>query len=302
MNILVTGGAGYVGSLLASYLLMNGHKVTILDNFMYGYDSILSLVNDNDLSVIKQDIRTPINTKNYDVIYHLAAVSGLPACEANRPVAYQINVEATDSLVKSLSKDQILIYASTTSFYGKSGEVCNEESPIDPVSWYGKTKYQAEQIVMERENSIALRFATIYGISHRMRMDLLINDFVYKAIKEKVIVLFDPDAKRTYLHVHSAIDAYCQCLNNKGVLNKVINIGSEEFNLSKMQVAQEIKKHVDFDIIVSELKDKDKRDFIIDFSKMKKYINCQFAPLETGIKELVKLCKFYDYYQHYRTI
>lgn len=302
MNILVTGGAGYVGSTLTKGLLVHGHNVTVLDNFMYGYDSILSFVNASSFSVIKQDIRTTINTKNYDIIYHLAAVSGLPACEANRSVAYQINVEATDNLVKSLSKDQVLIYASTTSFYGKSGEVCNEESPVDPVSWYGKTKYQAEQIVMERENSISLRFATIYGVGYRMRMDLLINDFVYKAIKEKVIVLFDPDAKRTYLHIHSAIDAYVQCLNNNEVLGKVINIGSEEFNLSKMQVAQEIKKHVDFDIVISELKDRDKRDFIIDFSKMKKYINCQVAPLETGIKELVKLCKFYDYYQHYRTI
>jgi len=302
MNILVTGGAGYVGSTLTKGLLVHGHNVTVLDNFMYGYDSILSFVNASSFSVIKQDIRTPVNTKNYDVIYHLAAVSGLPACEANRSVAYQINVEATDSLVKSLSKDQILIYASTTSFYGKSGEVCNEESPIDPVSWYGKTKYQAEQIVMERENSISLRFATIYGVGYRMRMDLLINDFVYKAIKEKVIVLFDPDAKRTYLHIYSATDAYVQCLNNNEVLGRVINVGSEEFNLSKMQVAQEIKKHVDFDIVVSGLKDRDKRDFIIDFSKMKKYINCQFAPLEKGIKELVKLCKFYDYYQHYRTI
>jgi nucleoside-diphosphate-sugar epimerase len=302
MNILVTGGAGYVGSSLAHYLLIYGHKVTILDNFMYGYDSILSFVNDSDLEVIKQDIRNPIDAKKYDVIYHLAAVSGLPACEANRSASYQINVEATDNLVKSLSKSQIMVYASTTSFYGKSGEVCNEESPIDPVSWYGKTKYQAEQIVMQRENSISLRFATIYGVGYRMRMDLLINDFVYKAIKEKVIVIFDPDAKRTYISINSAVDAYFECLCSTGALGRIINVGSEEFNLSKMQVAQEIKKQVDFDIIVSGLEDKDKRDFIIDFSKMKKYIDCTFYPLEDGIKKLVKLCKFYDYYQHYRTI
>lgn len=190
MDILVTGGAGYKGVKLTAKLLNSGHNVTVLDNFMYGYEPFLHLAEHSKLKVIKQDIRNKIrNIKNFEVVFHLAGISGYPACIANPNLARLINVHATEDLIKSLNKDQFLIYASTTSFYGKSGSQCTENTPVDPVSDYGKTKYLAENIVMGRDNSVSLRFATVFGFSPKMRMDLMVNDFTYKAMKEGVIVL-----------------------------------------------------------------------------------------------------------------
>jgi nucleoside-diphosphate-sugar epimerase len=303
MKILITGGAGYVGNKLTERLLDGGFKVTILDNFMYGFDSILHLVNHKNITIIKQDIRNDFPTHEYDVVYHLAALSGLAACEANRSSAYQINVEATDKLCKFLSSGQVLIYASTTSFYGQ-GDECTEDTTIDPVSYYGKTKYEAEQICMQRQNSIALRFATIFGVSTKQRNDLMINDFVYQAIKNKVIVLFDGDAKRTFLHINDAVDCYYESyMNYEKLVGKIYNVGHECFNLSKLEIGQQIQKHVDFKIIESDIKDKDLRNFVISFKKIQQDIRWfPFVSLDDGITELIKLYEFYDYVSHFKTI
>ena len=304
MKILVTGGAGYKGVKLTKTLLEKGYEVTVLDNFMYGFEPFLHLVEYKNLKVIKQDIRNKIdNIHGYDVIYHLAGLSGLPACSANPSSAHLINVEATKQMVNSLSKDQLLIYASTTSFYGKSGTTCTEETPVDPVSHYGKTKLMAEQIVMEHPNSISLRFATVFGFSPKMRMDLMVNDFTYKALKEGVVVLFDSYAKRTFIHIDDAIEGYYFALeNNLKMKGGVFNLGGDKMNFSKLEIAEAIKKQINYTIIDSDVKDKDVRHFIIDYKKIR---SLGFEPkfnLDIGISQMLDIFKYYDYFTHYKTI
>ena len=194
----------------------------------------------------------------------------MPACAANQSSAYLINVEATKLLVNSLSPHQLIIYASTTSFYGKSGEPCNEKTPVDPVSYYGVTKYEAEKIVLEKENAIALRFATVFGFSPKMRMDLMVNDFTYKALKERVVVLFDGYAKRTFIHIDDAIDCYVFALDHASEMKgNVFNAGGEHLNFSKREIADIIREEIEYKIIDSEVKDKDLRHFLVNYDKIK---------------------------------
>jgi nucleoside-diphosphate-sugar epimerase len=305
MNILVTGGAGYKGVLLTEHLLAKGYNVTILDNFMYGYDSILHLVSNERLSIVQEDVRNDLgkHLRNQDMIIHLAGISGYPACEANPNSATLINVNATQKLLKALSKEQMLIYASTTSFYGKSGELRDETSLVEPVSLYGRTKYEAETICLERENSISLRFATIFGASPKMRTDLLLNEFVYRALVERCLVLFESKSKRTFLHIRDAIGAYLLAIEKfVSMRNNIFNVGDESMNYSKMEIAELIHKWFDFTIIDSEVKDLDTRNFLISYHKIRGYGYKTNYTIDDGIKELRKLYSFYRPYLPYKTI
>lgn len=304
VKVLVTGGAGYKGIKLTQRLLDKGYGVTLMDNFMYGFDSVLHLFEDDRLEIIKHDIRNKIEgLQNYDIIVHLAGISGYPACEANPHSADLINVEATRQLIKDLSPSQALINASTTSFYGKSGTRCDEDSPLDPVSMYGMTKYRAEQIVGEHPNAVNLRFATVFGPSPKMRMDLMINDFTYRAIKEGMVVLFDSYAVRSFIHVEDAAESYIFTIENwDRMKNGVFNVGGDNLNYSKKEIAQLIKNAVDFKIIDSDIKDRDVRNFIIDFAKIRSIGFMPRFTVEDGIRALVKLFKFYTYYSHFKTI
>ncbi len=304
MNILITGGAGYKGTVLTSKLLGQGYTVTIIDNFMYGYEPIMHLATNKNLEIIKHDIRNGIpDMQRYDVIFHLAGISGFPACASNPHSAQLINVEATRLIAKDLSAGQMLINASTTSLYGKSGLPCDEETPVDPVSTYAQTKLAAEQILHEKPNVVSLRFATVFGFSTRMRMDLMINDFVYKAVKEKVIVLFDSFAKRTFIHVEDAADCYLFAMKNFDAMKgNVFNAGGNSLNFSKEEIAGKIRRKVDFSIVNSDVKDKDLRHFIVNFDKIEKLGYRPFRSVEEGIDELIRIYGFYEYYSHYRTI
>lgn len=305
MNVLVTGGAGYVGTVLSARLLTEGHQVKILDNFMYGYDSTLHLAQDPNLSVVQWDIRNDMSEhlRGVDIVFHLAGISGYPACEANPHSAQLINVEGTRRLVEGLSSEQVVIYASTTSFYGRTGEICTEASEVVPASLYGITKYEAEKIVMDRENSVALRFATIFGISPRMRTDLMLNDFVYKAHTERSLVIFAGSSKRTFLHIQDAVDGYLFALNNlEAMSGEVFNVGAEELNLSKREIADKIREHVEFLIIDSELDDPDVRSFYISFDKMRKLGYRPKRSIDDGIQELLKLYGFYRVHTSFKTI
>ena len=305
MKILITGGAGYKGIILTQKLLKKGYHVTILDNFMYGYDSILHLVAEPNLDIIKLDIRNIAkkDVKDYDVIYHLAGISGMPACAANPHSAEVINVDSTRKLVEFVHKDQIIINASTTSFYGSSGTECDETIPVQPVSLYGKTKYEAEKIVQQRENSISLRFATVYGLSPKMRNDLITNDFIYKAVHDRAIVIFAGHSKRTFIHIQDAVDAYIFCLDNLDKMkSQVYNVGDESLNFSKIEIANAIKKYVDFEIIDSSLPDLDVRNFLVSFKKIKHLGYKTHYSLEYGIEELLKLYSFYKIYSPYNII
>lgn len=304
MKILVTGGAGYKGIKLTARLLKLGHKVMVFDNFLYGYVPILHLATHKNLTIQKGDIRNGIkNQKEFDVIYHLAGISGFPACATNPHSAQLINVDATKNLVKGLGRDQYIINASTTSIYGKSGKPCNEETNIDPVSTYAHTKLKAEEIVQEKENAISLRFATVFGFSPKMRMDLMVNDFAYKALKERVLVLFDSFAKRTFIHIDDAIEAYIFAMDNYSKMKgNVYNVGDNYLNYSKLEIAEMIKEKVEYEIINSELSDKDLRHFIVNFDKLTALgFKCN-KTVEEGIDELLRIYSFYEYFSHFKTI
>lgn len=305
MKILVTGGAGYKGVLLTQELLNRGHEVEIYDNFMYGYGSVLHLLANPMLTIVKKDIRN-IESKDvnrFDAIFHLSGISGMPACAANPHSAETINVESTEKLVRLLSKDQMLINASTTSFYGYSDEICDENTKPDPVSIYGKTKYEAEKIVHQKQNSISLRFATVFGVSPKMRNDLMVNDFTYKALYERSVVLFGGDTKRTFIHIKDAVDAYVHTLNNFDIMkDEVYNVGSNDMNFSKFEIASAVKKYVNFEIVNSQLQDLDRRNFEISFEKINNTGFYTKYDLDYGIDELMKLYSFYVQYVPYSVI
>lgn len=300
MKILITGGAGYKGCLLTEELLKEGNEVTVLDNFMYGHSSIMPYLSNPNFSAINKDIRniTESDLKHYDIVYHLAGISGYPACEANPNSAHMINVESTKRIVDLLGREQKLIYASTTSFYGKAGVECDETSECSPISTYGVTKLQAEHICMQKENALALRFATIFGVTQRMRPDLLLNDFVYRAMYERTLVLFDSRSKRTFIHVRDAIKSYVDYKHLKGIYN----VGGNEMNFSKRELADMVAKHLKFEIIEASIEDKDKRDFIINFDKIEKEGFKISISVDEGIKELVKLYSIYNPYPVYAKI
>lgn len=304
MKILITGGAGYKGTVLTKKLLDEGYPVTLIDNFMYGYEPVMHLATNRKLEIIRHDIRNGIpDIGRYDVIFHLAGISGFPACASNPHSAQLINVEATRLITRDLSAGQMLINASTTSLYGKSGEPCDEETNVDPVSTYAQTKLAAEEILHDRPNVISLRFATVFGFSTRMRMDLMVNDFVYKAVKEKVIVLFDSFAKRTFIHVEDAADCYLFAMNNFDLMKGgIFNAGGNNLNFSKEEIAEKIRRKVEFSIVNSEVKDKDLRHFIVNFDKIDKLGFRPQKSVEDGIDELIRIYGFYEYYSHYKTI
>lgn len=303
-KLLVTGGAGYKGVVLTKKLLELGYNVTVIDNFMYGYESLLHLATHPNLTIIKHDIRNRIpSLKDYDVIFHLAGISGFPACASNPHSAQLINVEATRLLGESLSRNQKLINASTTSMYGKSGMPCDENTSVNPVSTYAHTKLEAEKILMQYENVVNLRFATVFGFSPRMRMDLMVNDFTYKAVKEGVLVLFDSFAKRTFIHVEDAADCYIFAMENYDKMKgSIFNAGANHLNYSKAEIAEMITEKVNFKIINSELSDKDLRHFIVNFDKITKLGFKPKISVQVGIEELVKVYGFYEYFSHYKTI
>ena len=305
MKILITGGAGYKGVLLTEELLKMGHKVTILDNFMYGYDSLLNLILNKNLTINKTDIRNlkESDVKDFDIIYHLAGISGMPACASNPHSAESINVESVKKLVSLVSKNQLIINASTTSMYGFSDTICDEKSIITPVSIYGKTKYVSENIIQERENSISLRFATVFGVSPRMRNDLMVNDFTYKAIHDRSIILFAKDTKRTFIHINDAIKGYLFAAeNSEKMINNVYNVGDNNMNFSKKEISDNIAKYVNFEIIESSLPDLDKRNFEISFNKINDLGYKVKYNLNDGIMDLVKLYSYYVQYTPYKII
>jgi nucleoside-diphosphate-sugar epimerase len=298
VKTLVTGGAGYVGNLLCKALLEVGHEVTAMDNFLYGYESVIGLVPYDRFHVLKQDIRIndPAYLKGIDVVFHLAGLSGYPACESNPNSAQLINVDATRQLANHLAPGQLLIFASTTSLYEDAGSVCDETTKLEPHGGlYSITKYAAEKYVMERPTAISLRWATVFGVSTRMRAGLILNDFVEKAVHEGTLVLYSSSSKRTFMHVRDSVRGYLFALDNiDRMRGQIFNMGSERLNYSKIELANAVKRHVKFEIIESTLGDKDVRNFIISFDKARSLgFDCQIS-IDEGIAELVKLYRFYD--------
>jgi len=305
MNIVVTGGAGYKGTMLVRELLKLKHHVTLLDNFMYGYQSVLHLVTEPCLTIRQLDIRnlSASDVAKADVVFHLAGISGMPACAANPHSAEVINVSATRRLISLLDSAQLLVFASTTSIYGVSEDGCDETSRIDPPSLYARTKYEAEQAVMNRENSIALRFATVFGVSTRMRADLIVNDFAYRAVNERSLVLFGSHSKRACMHIEDAISGYLFALEHTDQMrNGVYNVGDERLNCSKREIADAIGRFVSFEIVDSSMPDLDSRNFLVSFEKIRSLGYRVRRSLDDGIRELLRLYGFYKTYSSFGII
>ena len=296
-KILVTGGAGYIGSILIPELLNNGHEVIVVDNLMYGQTSLLDCCNNKKLSIIRGDARDKqlISEciKNVDAIFPLACYTGAPLCSKDPIGAETTNLDAIKTLLELRKKDQIIIFPTTNSGYGvgQEGKYCTEETPLNPLSFYGRLKVDAERAILESGNCITLRLATVFGVSPRMRLDLLVNDFIYRAVNDGFLVLFESHFKRNYIHVRDVTKAFIHCLDNfDSMKNETYNVGLSDANLSKWELCEEIQKQVpSFYFVEAEIgEDLDKRDYIVSNDKIEA---TGFKPeysLQKGIEELIK--------------
>jgi len=296
-NILVTGGAGYLGSILVPELLKLGHKVTVLDNFMFAQNSLLECCAYENFNVARGDARDEDTLKTLvkkaDIIIPLAALVGAPLCNRDKIGTITTNRDAVASIVKIASKEQRIITPTTNSGYGvgQKDVYCTEKTPLNPISLYGKTKVEAEKIVLDRGNSISLRLATVFGMSPRMRIDLLVNDFTYRAVKDKFVVVFEGYFKRNYIHIRDVTRAFIHAIDNfEKMKGEAYNVGLSEANLSKLELCAKIKEQVkDFVYLEATVgEDPDKRDYIVSNEKIEKTGFKPAYSLEMGIKELIK--------------
>lgn len=295
-KILITGGAGYIGSVLIPKLLLDGYEVTCVDNLMYEPTSLMMATINKNFKLIIGDARDkelmkPLIEKN-DVIIPLACMTGAPLCNKDKVAAASVNKDSVVMCSELSSQDQLLIYPCTNSGYGigKEGIFCTEDSPLKPISLYGKLKVDAENILLQKGNAITFRLATVFGVSPRPRLDLLVNDFTYRAYFDKTVVLFEAEFKRNYLHIEDAADGFRFAIKNPNLMGNCFNLGYSEANLSKRELCEEIKNVIpDFVYLISEIgSDIDKRNYIVSNQKIENAGFKANRDLSTGIKELVK--------------
>ena len=295
-RILVTGGAGYLGSILVPTLLARGCSVTAVDNFLYGQTPLLDCCADEKLSIVRGDVRDerlmlPL-LKKADVIMPPACLVGAPLC-AQKPIeARSINLDAILMLLKNASKSQKFISPTTNSGYGvgQAGVFCTEETPMNPISLYGVLKVELEQALLAA-GAVSLRLATVCGVSPRMRLDLLVNDFTYRAVVDRFVVLFEAHFKRNYVHVRDVARAFCHALDNfETMKGQPYNVGLSDANLSKMELCQEIQKQIpDFTVMEAPIgKDPDQRNYIVSNAKIEATGYRTQVSIQRAIAELIK--------------
>ena len=296
-NILVTGGAGYLGSILIPELLRTGNRVTVLDNFIYKQNSLAHVCNNSNFQIIKGDVRLK-NTllpllDGMEIIIPLAALVGAPLCDRDPINAKTINHDSMLALFEWAQNEQYILMPTTNSAYGTGDKnnFCSEESELRPISQYAQEKVEVEKALMERSNSISFRLATVFGMSPRMRIDLLVNDFVYRAIHDRFIILFESHFKRNYIHIRDVTRAFLHAIKNLDKMKgEVYNVGLSEANLSKRELCKRIQKYVP-DFIFQEAlvgKDPDQRNYIVSNEKIEKTGFKPAYSLENGIQELIK--------------
>jgi nucleoside-diphosphate-sugar epimerase len=296
-HILVTGGAGYLGSLLCETMLNADYQVTVVDNLMYGQHSLFHLCANRAFNFVRGDVRDEgligQLVKGADILIPLAAVVGAPACNRDPWLAQSVNLEAIRLLNRLRSPDQLVIYPTTTRGYGtKSSDVfCTEETPLEPITLYGQTKMQAEIELLNSANTISLRLATVFGMSPRIRLDLLVNHFVYAAVTDGYIVIFEKHFKRNYIHVRDVADCFVHCIRNaQRMVGKAYNVGLDEANLSKEELALKVKEYVpNFYVHFSEIgSDPDKRNYVVSNERIREAGFEAHRSVDEGIRELLK--------------
>ena len=308
-RILVTGGAGYVGSVLVRHLLQRSYNVTVVDNLLYdnGY-TMISCFEDPNFVFVKGDVRDEsvmrVLVAKHDVVIHLAAIVGFPACEKNQDLASSVNLQATHLLSQLVAPSQLVIYASTGSNYGHVDGLCTEESPLRPLSLYGRTKTAAERCLLENNTTVAYRFATAFGLSPRMRLDLLINDFVYEAVINQYLIMFEKHFKRTFIHVNDMAQSFLFALEHaEQMKNQVYNVGDSSNNHSKEDIALMLKEYVNYYLHFADVgEDKDKRNYEVSFDKIQRLgFRCHVG-VRDGIKQLISALPVLEHRSRFRNI
>ncbi len=297
MKILVTGGAGYIGSILVPELLNLKYEITVIDNFMYKQSSLNQICLNKNFKIINGDIRDNNLMKEQilanDIIIPLAAIVGAPLCKKDPYTADSVNSEAIKNMLKITPDEKYILMPTTNSAYGTGDKnnYCDEDSELKPISKYAIDKVEIEKLLMERENSISYRLATVFGMSPRMRIDLLVNDFTYRAFHDSALIIFEGHFKRNYIHIRDVVKAFVHALNNlEKMKSEIFNVGLSNANLSKLELCGEIKKHIpSFTFVEEKLKkDPDQRNYIVSNQKIE---STGFKPdysLSDGIRELIK--------------
>lgn len=297
MKILVTGGAGYLGSVLVPRLLAEGHSVTVLDSFMFGQNSLAECCHLESFDVVRGDCRDELLIKDliarFDAIIPLAALVGAPLCGRDEIGAVSTNRDAVKLLCRLASDEQKILLPVTNSGYGigTPGVACTEDSPLQPISLYGTSKVEAEAAVLERKNGLTFRLATVFGMSSRMRIDLLVNDFVYRAVTDRAVVIFEGHFKRNYIHIRDVASVFVHALNHFDAMRgRAYNVGLEDANLSKLELCERIQRHIPWFVFLEAPigEDPDKRDYIVSNQRI---LSTGWKPsfsLDDGIKELIK--------------
>lgn len=294
-SVLITGGAGYLGSVLTEVLLNKGYRVTVLDNLIYKQTSVAPFAYHPNFNFILGDVTNESTLKplveSHDVIVPLAAIVGMPACKAQPELTVKVNYHQVRDIVKWVTKNQMVLIPNTNSQYGSSTEIITEESPFKPLSLYAETKCDAEKAVLDSGNGIALRLATVFGMSYRMRMDLLVNDFVYKALENGYLILFESHFVRNYIHVRDIANTFLFMIENYDKCNNnAFNVGLSSANCSKLVLAETIKKYIPELVIVQNdfKQDFDQRNYIVSNAKLESFGWQPQYSLEGGIQELIK--------------
>ena len=298
-KVLITGGSGYLGSTLAEHLLNKGYTVTVIDNLMFRQLSLLHLFKKDNFNFVLGDVRDKEKLQElvsqHDVIIPLAAIVGMPACKANPELATAVNYTQIKNIVEVLKSNQKLILPNTNSQYGSSDKIITEESPFKPLSHYAKTKCDAEDLLLKNKNGITLRLATVFGVSPRMRVDLLVNDFVYKSIVDGYLVLFESNFKRNYIHVQDIARTFEFMIENYQECNgQAFNVGLSEANLSKLELAHKIKEYIPSLVIKEDnfKEDFDKRNYVVSNEKLESKGWEPLYDLDYGIKQLINAYQF----------